>query len=115
MLLLATLLTFYFLRDGDAFWRRSSLASSRARRSHVEAAGSRAFDVLGGYMIGTGAISIFGAATQFLIMTILGIPLALPLADPRVLRRVHPVHRVADHDRAWRSSSRSRPGRRRTS
>jgi predicted PurR-regulated permease PerM len=31
-------------------------------------------------MLGTGAISIFGAATQFLIMTILGIPLALPLA-----------------------------------
>ena len=31
-------------------------------------------------MIGTGAISLFGAATQFLIMTILGIPLALPLA-----------------------------------
>jgi predicted PurR-regulated permease PerM len=31
-------------------------------------------------MIGTGAISVFGAATQFLIMTILGIPLALPLA-----------------------------------
>ena len=31
-------------------------------------------------MIGTGAISIFGAATQFLIMTVLGIPYALPLA-----------------------------------
>src|SRR4029077_12479509 len=40
----------------------------------------RAFNVLGGYMLGTGAISVFGAATQFLIMTILGIPLALPLA-----------------------------------
>ena len=31
-------------------------------------------------MVGTGAISIFGAATQFLIMVILGIPYALPLA-----------------------------------
>jgi predicted PurR-regulated permease PerM len=50
------------------------------RRSHVEAAGRRAFGVLGGYMVGTGAISIFGAATQFLIMTILGLPYALPLA-----------------------------------
>src|SRR4029077_18531638 len=40
----------------------------------------RAFNVLGGYMLGTGAISVFGAATQFLIMTILGIPFALPLA-----------------------------------
>jgi predicted PurR-regulated permease PerM len=31
-------------------------------------------------MVGTGAISIFGAATQFVVMVLLGIPLALPLA-----------------------------------
>src|SRR4029079_14990113 len=43
-------------------------------------AGQRAFSVLGGDMVGTGAISLFGAATQWLIMTILGIPDALPLA-----------------------------------
>ena len=36
--------------------------------------------VLGGYMIGTGVISLFGAVTQFVIMFILGVPLALPLA-----------------------------------
>jgi predicted PurR-regulated permease PerM len=80
VLLLSVLLTYYFLRDGDSFWRGFLERVEPGRRSHVEAAGSRAFDVLGGYMIGTGAISIFGAATQFLIMTILGIPLALPLA-----------------------------------
>ena len=40
----------------------------------------RASGVLGGYMIGTGAISIFGAVTQFVIMAVLGLPLALPLA-----------------------------------
>jgi predicted PurR-regulated permease PerM len=80
ILLLATLLTFYFMRDGDAFWQGFLGRVEPGRRSHVAAAGHRAFDVLGGYMIGTGAISIFGAATQFLIMTILGIPFALPLA-----------------------------------
>jgi predicted PurR-regulated permease PerM len=80
VLLLSTLLTFYFMRDGDAFWRSFLGRVDPARRSDVEAAGSRAFDVLGGYMIGTGAISLFGAATQFLIMTVLGIPYALPLA-----------------------------------
>ena len=31
-------------------------------------------------MIGTGAIALFGAVSQFVIMAILGIPLALPLA-----------------------------------
>ena len=80
VLLLAVLLMYYFIRDGDSFWRTFLARVEPGRRSYVEAAGGRAFNVLGGYMLGTGAISIFGAATQFLIMTILGIPLALPLA-----------------------------------
>ena len=80
ILLLAVLLTFYFLRDGHTFWHLFLDRVEPGRRTHVEAAGGRAFDVLGGYMVGTGAISLFGAATQFLIMVILGIPFALPLA-----------------------------------
>ena len=80
VLLLAVLLMYYFIRDGASFWRTFLDRVEPGRRSYVEAAGGRAFSVLGGYMLGTGAISIFGAATQFLIMTILGIPLALPLA-----------------------------------
>jgi putative heme transporter len=80
VLFLAVLLTFYFLRDGDDFWGAFLTRVEPGRRSHVDAAGTRAVSVLGGYMIGTGAISIFGAATQFLIMSILGIPFALPLA-----------------------------------
>ena len=77
---LAVLLTFYFLRDGDMFWATFLRRIEPGRRSYIDAAGTRAVNVLGGYMLGTGAISIFGAATQFLIMTVLGIPLALPLA-----------------------------------
>jgi predicted PurR-regulated permease PerM len=80
VLFLAVLLTFYFLRDGDDFWRTFLARVEPGRRSQIDAAGTRAVNVLGGYMVGTGAISIFGAATQFLIMTVLGIPLALPLA-----------------------------------
>ena len=80
VLLLAILLTYYFLRDGDDFQAGFLNRLEPGRRSYVEAAGRRAFNVLGGYMLGTGAISVFGAATQFLIMTILGIPFALPLA-----------------------------------
>jgi putative heme transporter len=48
------------------------------RRGPVDAAGGRAVGVLGGYMIATGAISAFAAVKQFLIMVLLGIPLALP-------------------------------------
>ena len=62
--LLSILLTYYFMRDGPTYWRGFLKRVEPGRRSHIEAAGQRAFNVLGGYMVGTGAISIFGAATQ---------------------------------------------------
>ena len=77
---LAAILTFFFLRDGEAAWRWVTRMLAGWRRREVDAAGGRAAGVLGGYMIATGVISAFGAATQFVIMAILGIPLALPLA-----------------------------------
>ena len=45
----------------------------------VRAVGARAFDVLGGYMTGTGAVSFVGAASQWVIMVLLGLPLAFPV------------------------------------
>ena len=78
--LLSILLTFYAMRDGPEAWARFLERFEPGRRSYVGAAGGRAFAVLGGYMLGTSAISLFGAISQFVIMTILGIPFALPLA-----------------------------------
>ena len=80
VLVLATLLTFYFLRDGGVAWADWLQRLASWRRTEVDAAGRRAAGVLGGYMIGTGAISLFAAATQWFIMVLLGLPLALPLA-----------------------------------
>jgi predicted PurR-regulated permease PerM len=77
---LSAILTFFFLRDGVAAWRWATSMVGGWRRREVDAAGARAAGVLGGYMIATGIISAFGAATQFAIMAVLGIPLALPLA-----------------------------------
>jgi predicted PurR-regulated permease PerM len=79
-LFLGGFLAFYFLKDGAAGWRAGTRRLSDRRRAQVDAAGARAVGVLGGYMIGTGAISAFGAITQLVIMVILGLPLALPLA-----------------------------------
>ncbi len=79
VLILAVLLTFFLLRDGAAGWTFSIRRLAVWRRVELDAAVGRAAGVLGGYMLGTAAISAFGAATQWLIMTILGIPLALPL------------------------------------
>ena len=80
VLTLAAILTFFFLRDGEAAWRWATGMLGGWRRREVDAAGTRAAGVLGGYMIATGVISAFGAATQFAVMAVLGIPLALPLA-----------------------------------
>ena len=78
--LLATLLTFYFLRDGHRWWGTLLDRLSGSRREHVAVAGPRAAGILEGYMAGTAAISVFGAVTQWLIMVLLGLPLALPIA-----------------------------------
>jgi predicted PurR-regulated permease PerM len=80
VLLLGGFLTFYFIRDGRRVWRAMTQLVPEDRRVTLDAAGSRAVDVLGGYMLGTAAISLFGAVTQWLIMVILGLPFALPLA-----------------------------------
>ena len=74
-----TLLTFYFLRDGASLWRRIIAHAGGDISAEIQAAATRAFDVLGGYMIGTAAISFVGAASQWLIMVLLGLPLALPV------------------------------------
>ena len=76
---LSTLLAFYLLRDGGRLFGSFVSDSGRESRAEVTAAGTRAFDVLGGYMIGTAAISFVGSASQFVIMVVLGLPLALPV------------------------------------
>lgn len=80
MLFLAGLLCFYLLRDGPTFWRSFIERLPPGKNREVETAGSRATAVLGGYMLGTGAIAAFGAVSQYLLMTALGLPLALSLA-----------------------------------
>ncbi len=80
VLLLGLLLSIFLLRDGERLWARVVGRAPGAHRPAIDAAGARALGVLGGYMIGTAAISAVGAASQWLIMVILGIPLALPVA-----------------------------------
>ena len=79
IIVFSTLLTFYFLRDGGKLWDRVLARARPDVAPEIDDAGNRAFDVLGGYMIGTGAISFVGAASQFVIMVVLGLPLALPI------------------------------------
>ncbi|HLA16983.1 MAG TPA: AI-2E family transporter [Candidatus Limnocylindrales bacterium] len=79
-LALTALLCFFFLRDGGQIWGWALSRLPEGPRDDIDLAGTQASGILSGYMVGTAAISAFGAATQFVIMAILGIPLALPLA-----------------------------------
>jgi len=79
IVVLSELLAFYLLRDGGRLWGRVVEKASPPVREEVRAAGSRAFDVLGGYMSGTALISLVGAGSQLFIMLVLGIDLALPV------------------------------------
>jgi predicted PurR-regulated permease PerM len=76
VVILSALLAFYFLRDGDRLWARVVARSRSDMAPAVGSAGRRAIEVLGGYMVGTGLISLVGAASQLVIMLVLGIPFA---------------------------------------
>jgi predicted PurR-regulated permease PerM len=79
VVILAVLLTFYFLRDGARLWSGLMSHLPGDVSSELSTAGERAFGVLGGYMVGTGAISFVGAFSQLVIMWVLQLPLALPI------------------------------------
>jgi predicted PurR-regulated permease PerM len=79
IVVLSTLLTLYLLRDGGRLWGRLVVHAVPHVQDELRGAGKRAFDVLGGYMAGTAIISLVGAASQLLIMLVLGIDLALPI------------------------------------
>ena len=79
IVVLSVLLAFYFLRDGGRLWAGLMSHVQADVATDLDGAANRAVDVLGGYMFGTGVISFVGAASQFIIMTLLGVPLALPV------------------------------------
>jgi len=76
---LSALLAFYFTRDAGSLWARAAQHMPTAAANELAGAGRRAFSSLGGYMLGTAAISLAGAVTQWLIMVVLGLPFALPV------------------------------------
>ena len=79
-ILLALVLTFYLLKDGAIWWDRALAGVSGRRRELLDDIAHRSAGILNGYMIGTGTIALFAAVTQWLIMVLLGLPLAFPVA-----------------------------------
>ena len=79
-LVLSALMAYFFLRDGSKAWAWMTARIGGWREREIRAAGDRAVVMLGGYMIATGVLGAFNAVTGFAIMTLLGIPFALPVA-----------------------------------
>jgi predicted PurR-regulated permease PerM len=79
IVVMGVILTFVALKDGRRTWETLTSRLEPWRKREIDAAAERAASVLGSYMLGTGAVSLFGAGTQWLLMVVLGIPLALPV------------------------------------
>ena len=77
---LAIVILFFFLKDGDKIWEFFLTPFNSARRARGERIGHTSVRVLGGYVRGTSIIAFVDAAAIGIGLAILGVPLALPLA-----------------------------------
>jgi predicted PurR-regulated permease PerM len=80
VMILATFLVFFFLKDGDKAWVWLFQAASEQKRERITEAGDDALTRVGGYLRGTTVLSAIIAITDFAFMWILGVPVAGPLA-----------------------------------
>ena len=78
--ILGGFLTFFLLQDGDRAWAWVLNASGGWRRGALMAGGRRAVDQVGGYVRGTSVTAVATAVLAGLLMVLLGVPLAGPLA-----------------------------------
>ncbi|WP_380164393.1 AI-2E family transporter [Jannaschia sp. R86511] len=78
--LLALVVLFFLLKDGRQIWAffRAQLPPREHRR--FDLVGIRAVQVLGGYVRGTATVALVDAVFIGIGLTLLGVPLALPLA-----------------------------------
>lgn len=79
-ILLAVVVLFFLLKDGRQIWAffRAQLPPREHRR--FDLVGIRAVQVLGGYVRGTATVALVDAVFIGIGLTLLGVPLALPLA-----------------------------------
>ncbi len=79
-LLLALVLTFFFLRDGGQLARRAFARLSDEKRAVFEPALERVWTTLRGWIRGAALIALADALGIGIGLALLGVPLALPLA-----------------------------------
>jgi predicted PurR-regulated permease PerM len=78
--LIGVFATVFFVYDGDGIWSFLTRGVPRAARPRVEAAGEAAWATLGHYVRGTLIVALFHGLAIAIVLTILGVPLVVPLA-----------------------------------
>jgi predicted PurR-regulated permease PerM len=79
-LLLTIVVLFFFLKDGDRIWRFLVERLGGSHKPQMRRSGTRAMEVLGGYVRGTAIIAAVDTVVIGTTLLILQVPLALPLA-----------------------------------
>jgi predicted PurR-regulated permease PerM len=78
-LVTAAILTFFFLRDGPRWWAALLRRLPEEHRDDLGESGARAASILNGATLGTGLVSAVAGVLQVVLLTILGLPLAVPI------------------------------------
>jgi predicted PurR-regulated permease PerM len=79
-LLLAIVVLFFLLKDGERIWAWLVSLVTPARRDDVREIGERAWHALAGFVRGQTLVALFDAVLIGSAIAIIGVPLALPLA-----------------------------------
>ena len=79
-ILLAIVLTFFFVKDGERIWRWLTQGLGRRAGPHVDEAGRRAWRTVGAFIRGTAIVAAVDAVFIGIAMALLGVPLVVPLA-----------------------------------
>lgn len=78
-LVLAVVLLFFFLKDGDRIWSWICGLFPPEHRADAQEIGARSWGALGGFLRGQGLVALFDAIFVGLALVIVGTPLVLPL------------------------------------
>jgi predicted PurR-regulated permease PerM len=78
-LIIAVLLTFFLLKDGERMWGYVLALAGRRSRRDTDEIGRRAYTALAGYIRGIALVGLVDAVLIGIALVIIGVPLVVPL------------------------------------
>ena len=78
-LIIAVLLTFFFLKDGERMWGYLLGLVGRRGRRDADAVGARVYTALAGYVRGIALVGLVDAVLIGLALLVIGVPLIVPI------------------------------------